>query len=103
MKFPKRAYYRACSLIPTRMLTKIFQFPTLFPYHHLVSNEDVLHIKHLYTYKNIRQFTDDLDYLLKYFRPVSVQDIVESVEVEKKMPSNGFLLSFDDGFREIYD
>lgn len=85
------------------MVQKISPSSTLLPYHHLVSDKDVLHIKHLYSYKNVKQFTDDLDFLLKHTRPVSVDELVDAVKLQSQLPKNSFLLSFDDGFSEIYN
>lgn len=102
MKFGKKLYYNFCSVLPTKMLKKMAPDSTLLPYHHLVSDEDVRHVKHLYTYKNTQQFRKDLDHLLKHFRPVDVQDIVKAV-AGNKLPSDSFLLTFDDGFREVHD
>jgi peptidoglycan/xylan/chitin deacetylase (PgdA/CDA1 family) len=103
MKLSKRIYYGASSFLPTGGLKRIVPRTTLLPYHHLVSDSDVLHVKHLYSYKNIAQFTEDLEHLLKYFRPVAVSEVVDAVASGRKMPENAFLLSFDDGFREVYD
>lgn len=102
MKLFKNIYYSFSSLFPTGLLQKISPSSTLFPYHHLVSDEDVLHIKHLYSYKNVKQFTDDLDFLLKHTKPVSVDDLVAAVKAGNMLPKNSFLLSFDDGFSEVY-
>jgi peptidoglycan/xylan/chitin deacetylase (PgdA/CDA1 family) len=76
---------------------------TLFPYHHTVSNDFLPHIKHLYNYKNEKQFSSDLDILLKHYKPVTIPDIVKSVQEHSRLPAKSFLLSFDDGFREVYD
>jgi peptidoglycan/xylan/chitin deacetylase (PgdA/CDA1 family) len=103
MKPSKAIYYSAASLLPTGILKKVAPAGSLLPYHHLVSDEEVLHVKHLYPYKNIRQFTDDLEHLLKHYRPVSVEELAGAVLSGKKTPSGAFLLSFGDGFREVYD
>jgi peptidoglycan/xylan/chitin deacetylase (PgdA/CDA1 family) len=99
----KKLYYTLSSLLPVPLLQKTAGSPALFPYNHLVSDEDVLHVKHLYPYKNIRQFKTDLDYLLQYQKPVSVADVRDAVQKNTKLPSNSFLLTFDDGFREVCD
>lgn len=75
----------------------------LLPYHHTVSDEELQHICHLYPYKNIQQFSDDLDFLLKYYKPVSAADVSKSISEQKALPAGSFLLTFDDGFREVYD
>lgn len=103
MKLSKTIYYSGCSLFPVGMVKKIVRPGTLFPYHHLVDDEDVLHVKHLYTYKNKRQFQDDLDHLLKHLRPVTVDEVAGAVVSGRPLPRNAFLLTFDDGFRQVYD
>lgn len=103
MNLPKKLYYSLSSCLPTMLLKKAALPGTLFPYHHLVSDKEVLHIKHLYSYKNIFQFRTDLDHLLKHLKPVSVSEVNESVAAGRSIPKNSFLLTFDDGFREIYE
>lgn len=99
----KKIYYSLCSLLPTPLLIQAAPSTTLLPYHHLVSDNEVLHIKHLYPYKNVQQFTADLDCLLKHLQPVSAETIKDAFLSGKKLPAKSFLLSFDDGFREVYD
>lgn len=103
MKLSKRIFYSGCSLLPAGLLKKIVRPDTLFPYHHLVDDGDVLHVKHLYTYKNRKQFADDLDHLLKHLRPVSPEEVAAAVAAGERLPRNSFLLTFDDGFRQVYD
>jgi peptidoglycan/xylan/chitin deacetylase (PgdA/CDA1 family) len=102
MNIFKKAYYTTCSILPMALVKKLGPSTTLFPYQHTVSNEQLLHIKHLYDYKNEKQFTADLECLLKHYKPVSVDDITRSLE-KGSLPKNSFLLSFDDGFREVHD
>jgi peptidoglycan/xylan/chitin deacetylase (PgdA/CDA1 family) len=75
----------------------------LFPYQHTVSDAALPHIRHLYSYKNEKQFTADLDLLVKHYRPVTVDGIIKSLNEQGVLPKRSFLLSFDDGFREVYD
>ena len=76
---------------------------TLFPYHHTVSDSFLPHIKHLYNYKNQKQFSADLDFLLKHYRPVTLPDIMKAVREHSELPGRSFFLSFDDGYREVHD
>jgi peptidoglycan/xylan/chitin deacetylase (PgdA/CDA1 family) len=103
MNLFKLLYYNFSALLPTALLTKAAGSPALFPYQHLVSDKEVLHIKHLYPCKNTKQFTEDLDCLLQRFQPLAVTDLQDAISSGKKIPSNSFLLTFDDGFREVYD
>lgn len=75
----------------------------LLPYHHTVCNEELQHIHHLYPYKNEQQFSNDLDFLLKNYKPVSVDELSTAVLNKRPVPSGSFLLTFDDGFREVQD
>ena len=99
----KKIYYQSASLLPIGPLKKISAVDVLLPYHHLVSDERLKHICHLYSYKNKKQFTNDLDYLLKYFSPIDPADLIRAVKNGSSIPKNTFLLTFDDGFREIYE
>jgi peptidoglycan/xylan/chitin deacetylase (PgdA/CDA1 family) len=102
MSLVKEIYYTACAALPMPLLKKLMPATTLLPYHHTVSDAVLPHISHLYSYKNIAQFTADLDYLLKHFRPVSPGDLLDSVTKDKTLPADSFLLTFDDGFKEVY-
>ncbi|PUZ20311.1 Polysaccharide deacetylase [Chitinophaga costaii] len=97
----KNAYYSAIKAVPLGLLQKTVPGRLLLPYHHLVSNEDVPHIRHLYGYKNVAAFERDLDYLLKHWWPVSVYDLLDAAKSRQPLPRNGFLLTFDDGLREV--
>jgi peptidoglycan/xylan/chitin deacetylase (PgdA/CDA1 family) len=103
MNLTKIIYYGISSLIPMRVLSSLAPQTTLLPYHHLVSDQEVIHVKHLYPYKSIRQFKQDLDILLKCYRPVGVDEINRALISGKSLPEKSFLLSFDDGFREVHD
>ena len=69
----------------------------------MVSDDEVLHIKHLYGYKNIKQFEDDIDYILKQTSPISLFDLLDFLKTGRPLPKKAFLLTFDDGFREMHD
>lgn len=92
---------------------KLFKIPLLHlakthlnlivPYYHMVSNDEVLHIKWLYSHKNIKQFKDDLDFLLRNFNPISLFDFIEFLKHGRLLPKRALLMTFDDGFREMHD
>lgn len=74
----------------------------LIPYYHTVSNERLAHICHLHPYKNERQFLDDVDYLGRRYQPVSLGDLLDSVKRGKKLKKGSFILTFDDGYSQVY-
>jgi peptidoglycan/xylan/chitin deacetylase (PgdA/CDA1 family) len=69
----------------------------------VVSDESLPHIRHLYGYKNTRTFREELDWLLKHFRPLHPSEFSTAVINRQPLPPKTFLLSFDDGFREVHD
>ncbi len=104
MRRPKDLYFNlfnsinASRSIPS--LIKKSGINIIFPFYHNVSDEDVMHIKHLYPSKNSNSFINDLDFLLKYYKPLSIDDFLE----KKYDPTqNYFVLSFDDGLRKMFD
>jgi peptidoglycan/xylan/chitin deacetylase (PgdA/CDA1 family) len=103
MNLLKSSYYKASSLLPMALAKAMGSFSTLLPYHHTVSNAFLPHIKHLFNYKNVAQFSADLDFLLKHYKPVTPIDIIKSIEQNNALPKKSFLISFDDGFKEVYD
>jgi peptidoglycan/xylan/chitin deacetylase (PgdA/CDA1 family) len=103
MSLVKNLFYEFSSVFSTSFLQKVSPVRTLFPYHHTVSNESLEHIVHLYQYKNVKQFEDDLDALLKYNSPINPADIAKHIRSNVPLPEKTFLLTFDDGFREAHD
>jgi peptidoglycan/xylan/chitin deacetylase (PgdA/CDA1 family) len=101
MNLLKKIYYGCTDLVPLQFLTRSSPVTSLFPYHHVVSDERLPHIINLYPYKNVKQFTADLDFLVKNFDPISAADLVSYVETHQKLPEKKFLLTFDDGFKEV--
>jgi peptidoglycan/xylan/chitin deacetylase (PgdA/CDA1 family) len=69
-------------------------------YYHIVSDRPVLHIQNLYTFRSLNQFTKDMEVLLRYYRPLSLQDLLEGLAGRQAIPRDSFFLSFDDGLRE---
>jgi peptidoglycan/xylan/chitin deacetylase (PgdA/CDA1 family) len=70
---------------------------TIFPYYHLIGKNNKAHIKYLYPIKSEKQFIEDLDFLLKNYTPLNPKDLLQNKTIK-----NGFLLSFDDGLKEVY-
>jgi peptidoglycan/xylan/chitin deacetylase (PgdA/CDA1 family) len=94
---------RVGSKISLSILGKLTRTNLILPYYHMVSDEDVLHVKHLYHYKTTRQFKEDMDILLKNYYPVGLTELLTSMTTGQPLPGNAFLLTFDDGFREMHD
>jgi len=86
-------------------LTKSFHSyrAPIFHYYHTVSNKELPHIKGIYKYKNETDFIRDLDFLLMKYKILEPSDLINSILEGVEIPSNCFLLSFDDGLSEVYN
>jgi len=82
------------------ILKKIANRSFVAPFYHTISDDYLPHVGQLYKVKTIQQFKDDLDYLLKYFKPIDLQSLHKYIEQHAEFPKNTFFLSFDDGFSE---
>jgi len=100
MNLGKQMFYAASSILPMSFLKKASGVSTLLPYQHTVSDRELIHIKHLYPFKNVNLFKKDLEYLLKNFIPISPDKLVEKVTRNDSIKDNSFLLTFDDGLKE---
>lgn len=74
----------------------------LFPYYHTVSDVRLAHISNIYPIKSVKQFENDLEYLCKYYYPVSAETVYNIIRYQKKPEKPCFHLTFDDGLKEIY-
>ena len=99
MSVGKNALLSSFRLFNIHWLRRHAALPILMPYHHLVSDEPVPYIDPLYKYKNTAQFENDLDWLLRHFRPASLPDIVH----QPPASPDSFVLCFDDGLRQAYE
>jgi peptidoglycan/xylan/chitin deacetylase (PgdA/CDA1 family) len=90
-------------LIPVRGLQFVSGTSLIVPYYHMVSDEDVPHVRHLYRFRSIKEFEADLEFLLRHFVPVGLNDVVALVDGRLTFPRPSFHLTFDDGFREVHD
>lgn len=98
----KHALLKACS----GWIPDVYRPPAgvLFPYAHIVSDVSPLHVKHLYEIPSVARFKTNLDFLCRRYEPLELKDLGKIPSLRKnKGPARYFLLSFDDGMREVYD
>ncbi len=98
----KNGIFKLAQLFPFKLLKKISASKIIFPFYHIVSNTPPKHIKHIYPVKTINEFKDDLDFILKYYEPIDIGFLKKILSEEKKLKKNYFLLTFDDGLKQIY-
>lgn len=97
----KRTTLSLCRWMPP----DLYQPPggVLFPYVHIVSDIAPLHLKHLYEIPSIVKFKSDLDFLCRRYRPLQLSELEHIGQAREKRSTDSFVLSFDDGMREVYD
>jgi len=99
------------------MISTLFKIPIPLPIHylrkkagvnpliinyHVVSNEILPHIEHIYKYRNHDHFIEDLDILAKYYQPIDLHTYLDHLKNKQELPKSAMLLTIDDGLKEIY-
>ena len=93
---------RTLKLLPSRYIPRVVSIRNLIaPCYHIVSDNSPAHVRHLYQWRNVHAFENDLDYLLEHFSPVSLDEIYNCLAAGRPVPDRSLFLSFDDGFREV--
>lgn len=92
------------SKIPFSILNRLFSNTLLLPSYHVVSDYKVPHTHYLLNkHRTIKLFRSDMEFFLKYYQPIALQDLISLIKDDRSVPKNHFFLSFDDGLREIYE
>lgn len=92
-----------CSWVPLEVWHRLLGIELVLPYYHVVSDQKLAHVSGLFRYRSVRQFKADVEFFLRFYTPVSLQDIICHLDGTARLPKRCFLLTFDDGFREIFD
>jgi peptidoglycan/xylan/chitin deacetylase (PgdA/CDA1 family) len=90
------------NILPVNFLIKATKQRLILPSYHLVSDSYLPHIVNLYKYRNIDSFNADLDFLMKYYKPIELFNLIKLIKNRTEPSSNSFFLSFDDGMKEFY-
>jgi peptidoglycan/xylan/chitin deacetylase (PgdA/CDA1 family) len=91
------------SHLPYGLIKHLPQAALIVPYYHMISDRPVPHVRHLYAYKGIGEFERDLEFLLRHYTPISLQELLAALRSGRVPAKRSFLLTFDDGFREMSD
>lgn len=85
--------------IPQGILVRITGRDLILPYYHAVSDHPMPHVSQIYPVRTEKGFRKDLDFLLKHYEPVGLEDLKQA-SARRTRPA--MFLSFDDGLSEIY-
>ena len=83
------------TIFPISFYKRITDKYNIHPFYHIVSNKIPVHVKHLYSVRNTKQFEKDLDFFLKQYRSADYKKFNTNTK-------DKFYLSFDDGLQEFY-
>jgi peptidoglycan/xylan/chitin deacetylase (PgdA/CDA1 family) len=98
----KRSVLNVCGSLmadPYRPLAGV-----LLPSGHIVSDSAPLHVRHVLRIPSFTKFKADLEFLLRHYQPLQLSELERIGHChEAKRPARYFVLSFDDGMREVHD
>jgi peptidoglycan/xylan/chitin deacetylase (PgdA/CDA1 family) len=89
-------------VIPLELVRALSDRNPVAPFYHLVSDERVPYVEHLYTFKTPAVFHQDLVYLKHHYRLVTHDEVVAARERSAALPPRSAMVSFDDGLRECF-
>lgn len=84
-------------------LIKLSGQHVIIPFYHAVTDKTLDFTKQLYPPRSIDNFKRDLEVLTRFYKPVSLQDLISIVKSGKKNKQNFFHLTFDDGLANFYE
>ncbi len=100
MSATKKVITPLSKLIPLSWMKHLSNQHFIHAFYHSISDTILPHIQNLYPVKNSQQFEADLDFLLKHFQPISMDTFLLNKHNPSKLKDK-FVLSFDDGLREV--
>lgn len=86
--------------LPFSFLSKSYNLKLILPLYHTISDNELLHVKHTFPYRNVKQFESDLDFFQKHFNPIQPEELLNKITLKERFDERSFLLTFDDGYRE---
>lgn len=86
-----------------KLLIKQSKQRVLIPFYHAVSDDNVDFTNKLYTPRRVKDFEKDLDVLLEFYEPISLQNLIKISNSGDENKKNYFHLTFDDGLANFYE
>lgn len=94
---------KGAAWVPMEWIRPLSGVSLVVPLYHMVGDLHVPHVSHLYRFRTIEGFKADLEFFTRHFQPVTLTEIVEALNGKRPLPRSCFHLTFDDGFREMYE
>lgn len=90
------------SLLSTEAWATLTNKKLIVPVYHTVTDSDADFIHPLYKPFDLKRFSNDLEFLLKHFEAVSIEEALQKTANNQKLKKPSFILTFDDGLSGIY-
>jgi peptidoglycan/xylan/chitin deacetylase (PgdA/CDA1 family) len=102
--YTKSIAAKLATFLPFNSLIKFSGRDCILPFYHSISDEELPHINQLYQVRSTALFEKDLDFLLKYYDPIELSELIAINKGKTKKISKPIMhLSFDDGLSSCYD
>ncbi len=103
MTTKQRIVSRLFGAVPRVVRQRLPALSMVIPYYHMIRDTEVPYLRFLYKYKNVEVFKRDIDYFAMNYKVIGLPDLLKAVSDDTPFQQQVFLLTFDDGFREIGD
>ena len=100
--FIRNCVHTTLSLAPTALLQRVTK-SSCMTYYHMVSEVPPSYFGGDYPVATPRQFEKQIDFFLKHWHPITLHELLSSIRATGSIPEKAFHLTFDDGYREVYD
>lgn len=98
----KNRLRRISDFVPNSVFQTLYRRDFYIFFYHVISDQSLSHVKHLYAYKSAQMFENDLIYLLKNNFVATYEQLVNHLQGRTSLKPNSVILSFDDGFSECF-
>jgi peptidoglycan/xylan/chitin deacetylase (PgdA/CDA1 family) len=92
---------RLLKILPFKILKKSHNESVLLFYHTVTENH--IPTKYLFDNPDKKKFKNDMYFMLKEYKSVSLKNIIDSDNVDSSILRDSFHLTFDDGFADNYE
>ncbi|MDR2622424.1 MAG: polysaccharide deacetylase family protein [Dysgonamonadaceae bacterium] len=89
--------------VSSKWLSRLVKPVVFHPFYHTVSDVYLPYIHPLYIPKKVKDFENDLEFLLRHFDAASIDDVDFYRQNPAQLKKHVFHLSFDDGLRGVYE
>ncbi|RQV96591.1 hypothetical protein EH221_04705, partial [bacterium] len=88
--------------VPPKFLMRLIGRDLVGVYYHVVSDDAIPHIMHLYDYKSPALFEQDLIYMKQHFNLIGYDALSERLSNRTGLDRKTAIITFDDGFSQCF-